>query len=115
MHRREPERIHTQRLDVVELGDQARQVAVAIAVRVAEAADINLIDRGAPPPGKSAQLLVPNAVRAGLARAARGLTIETAEDFGSNKMCIESVCGQEALCLAAAMDSLRACRTIFLS
>ncbi len=49
--RRYPDRIHAQRGDVIEPVDDARQVTDAIAVGVQEAARIDLVDDGAPPPG----------------------------------------------------------------
>src|SRR6476646_4230847 len=51
MHRREPDGVHAERPDVIQLRDQARQVALPIPVRVAEAADVDLVDGGAAPPG----------------------------------------------------------------
>ena len=48
--RREPDRIHAERRDMVEPLYDARQVADAIAIRIEEAARIDLIDRRAFPP-----------------------------------------------------------------
>src|SRR5690348_3713039 len=53
MHWREPDRIDTKRLDVVELGDQAAKVAVPVAIAVAKGADIDLINDRAFPPRRS--------------------------------------------------------------
>ena len=45
MDRRQPDRIDAQLRDVIELGDQAGEIALPVAIAVAEAADIDLIDR----------------------------------------------------------------------
>ncbi len=51
MDRRQPDRIDAEALNIVELGQQAGEIAMAVAVAVAETADIDLIDDGAAPPG----------------------------------------------------------------
>src|SRR6478609_6997926 len=50
MNRRQPDRIHAQSLDVIELCRQAGEIALPVTIAVAETADIDLIDRGATPP-----------------------------------------------------------------
>ena len=50
MDRRQSDRIHAQRLDIIQLSGQADKVALPVAITVAKAADINLIDRRATPP-----------------------------------------------------------------
>src|SRR5262249_52358268 len=49
--RRQPDRRHVERGDVVEMPGDAVEIADAVAVRVGEAARIDLIDRRAAPPG----------------------------------------------------------------
>ena len=48
---RQPNRLDTQARDMVEVRGDAGQVADAVAVRIGEAARIDLIDGGAVPPG----------------------------------------------------------------
>ena len=50
---RQPDRIHPEARDIVELGGDAWQVADAVAVRIGEAARVDLVDRRAPPPGRA--------------------------------------------------------------
>jgi hypothetical protein len=50
MDRAEPDPVHAEPRDVVEVLDQASKVAVPVAVRVGEGARVDLIeDTGAPP------------------------------------------------------------------
>jgi hypothetical protein len=62
---REPDRIDAEGLDVVEMGDDAGQVADAITVAVGEAPGVDLVDDPALPPVVEAR------VRARYRRAAR--------------------------------------------
>src|SRR5512140_613542 len=54
MYRRQPDRIDAEPLDVLKLGEQAREVTLPVAVTVAKAADIDLVDHGATPPWRRA-------------------------------------------------------------
>jgi hypothetical protein len=50
VHRREPDGVRAEPRDVVEVGEESRQVADAIAVPVGEAARVHLVDDGQLPP-----------------------------------------------------------------
>ena len=50
---REPDRVDAERGDVIESGDQPREIADAVVIRIGEAADIDLINGGAAPPRRS--------------------------------------------------------------
>src|SRR5579863_3489473 len=54
MDRRKPDAVDAEARDIIELAPQAFEIALPVAVRVAEAADIDLVDGGAAPPGRSA-------------------------------------------------------------
>jgi hypothetical protein len=47
MDGRQPDGVHAQGLDVIQPGSQAGEISLTIAIAVAKAADIDLIDRGA--------------------------------------------------------------------
>ncbi|MCE3291052.1 MAG: hypothetical protein K0R83_3064 [Caulobacter sp.] len=51
--RREPDGVDAERGDVVEFAEHPRQVAMAVAIAVEEAADVDVIDGRAAPPGGS--------------------------------------------------------------
>ncbi len=48
--RRQPDRVDAEALEVVEVGDDPRQVADPVAVAVGEAARVDLVHHAAPPP-----------------------------------------------------------------
>src|SRR5215469_11250212 len=50
MDRRQPDRVDAKIPNVIELGNQAGEIALPVAVRVAERADVDLVDDGATPP-----------------------------------------------------------------
>jgi hypothetical protein len=50
-HRVEPDRVHAQRLEVIQRGGHAAQVADAVAVAVAERPRVDLVEHRARPPG----------------------------------------------------------------
>ncbi len=46
IERQEPERIHAQLLQIVELGDQARKISDSVTIAIKERLDVQLVDDG---------------------------------------------------------------------
>ena len=51
VNRRQPDRIHAEPGEMIELGDDTEKVADAVPVRVGERSDVDLIEDGVTPPG----------------------------------------------------------------
>ena len=49
----QPDRVHAQAGDIIEFGNKAGEIALPVAIAVAETADIDLIDDRATPPGET--------------------------------------------------------------